>query len=83
MPRLWKRYVVPFEVSWNTTELRQVPGNGSSHWKDLGLRSEPEPRPILADADCLLVVLLDEADVFLEERTMADLQRNALVSGWL
>lgn len=29
--------------------------------------------------DCVL--LLDEADVFLEERTMADLQRNSLVSG--
>ncbi|KAF8246082.1 P-loop containing nucleoside triphosphate hydrolase protein [Wilcoxina mikolae CBS 423.85] len=31
--------------------------------------------------DC--VVLLDEADVFLEERTLADLQRNALVSVFL
>lgn len=29
------------------------------------------------------VVLLDEADVFLEERTLADLQRNALVSVFL
>ncbi|KAF4460340.1 AAA family ATPase [Fusarium albosuccineum] len=29
--------------------------------------------------DCVL--LMDEADVFLEERTMADLQRNSLVSG--
>ena len=28
-----------------------------------------------------LVVLLDEADVFLEQRTLQDLQRNALVSG--
>jgi len=28
-----------------------------------------------------LVLLLDEADVFLEERTTADLQRNSLVSG--
>jgi hypothetical protein len=28
-----------------------------------------------------LVVLLDEADVFLEERSLADMQRNALVSG--
>lgn len=27
------------------------------------------------------VVLLDEADVFLEERSLFDLQRNALVSG--
>jgi hypothetical protein len=27
------------------------------------------------------VVLLDEADVFLEQRTLQDLQRNALVSG--
>lgn len=27
------------------------------------------------------MVLLDEADVFLEERTLFDLQRNALVSG--
>ncbi len=31
--------------------------------------------------DC--IVLLDEADVFLEERTLADLQRNALVSVFL
>ncbi|KAI8630484.1 P-loop containing nucleoside triphosphate hydrolase protein [Xylariaceae sp. FL1651] len=31
--------------------------------------------------DCIL--LLDEADVFLEERTMADLQRNSLVSVFL
>ena len=29
----------------------------------------------------LPVVLLDEADVFLEERSLSDLQRNALVSG--
>ena len=28
-----------------------------------------------------LVVLLDEADVFLEERSLTDLKRNALVSG--
>jgi hypothetical protein len=27
------------------------------------------------------VLLMDEADVFLEERSMADLQRNSLVSG--
>jgi len=27
------------------------------------------------------VVLLDEADIFLEQRSLADLQRNALVSG--
>lgn len=33
--------------------------------------------------DYFLVLLLDEADVFLEERTMADLQRNSLVSGGL
>lgn len=29
------------------------------------------------------VVLLDEADVFLEQRTLTDLQRNALVSVFL
>lgn len=29
------------------------------------------------------VVLFDESDVFLEERTQADLQRNALVSAFL
>lgn len=29
----------------------------------------------------LVVLLLDEADVFLEERSMADLERNSLVSG--
>lgn len=34
-----------------------------------------------ARTDHGLVLLLDEADVFLEERTMADLQRNSLVSG--
>jgi hypothetical protein len=28
-----------------------------------------------------LVLLLDEADVFLEERSLADLERNSLVSG--
>jgi hypothetical protein len=33
--------------------------------------------------DEFLVLLMDEADVFLEERTMADLQRNSLVSGML
>lgn len=33
------------------------------------------------DVDLFKVVLLDEADVFLEQRTLADLQRNALVSG--
>lgn len=27
------------------------------------------------------IVLIDEADVFLENRTVADLQRNSLVSG--
>jgi hypothetical protein len=31
----------------------------------------------------ILVVLLDEADVFLEERSLADMERNALVSGKL
>ena len=28
-----------------------------------------------------LVVLLDEADVFLEQRSLEDLKRNALISG--
>lgn len=27
------------------------------------------------------IILIDEADVFLEKRTVADLQRNSLVSG--
>ena len=31
----------------------------------------------------IVVVLLDEADVFLEERDMKDLKRNALVSVFL
>jgi hypothetical protein len=31
--------------------------------------------------NCLLVVLLDEADIFLGQRSMTDLKRNALVSG--
>lgn len=30
---------------------------------------------------CLAVVLLDEAEVFLQERSLTDLGRNALVSG--
>jgi hypothetical protein len=30
---------------------------------------------------CCTVLLLDEADVFLEERTLQDLERNSLVSG--
>lgn len=29
----------------------------------------------------LAVVLLDEADIFLEQRSLASLERNALVSG--
>lgn len=33
------------------------------------------------NADSLLVLLLDEADVFLEERSLQDLERNSLVSG--
>lgn len=37
---------------------------------------------IVAD-DGFKVVILDEADVFLEERGLADLQRNALVSVFL
>ena len=28
-----------------------------------------------------IVLLLDEADIFLEERTLSDLERNSLVSG--
>lgn len=32
-------------------------------------------------SNVLIVVLLDEADVFLEERSLSDLQRNGLVSG--
>lgn len=31
----------------------------------------------------MAVVLLDEADIFLEERTLSDLKRNALVSVFL
>jgi hypothetical protein len=30
---------------------------------------------------CFVVVLLDEADVFLEQRSLLNLERNALVSG--
>ena len=29
----------------------------------------------------VIVLLLDEADIFLEERTLSDLERNSLVSG--
>jgi hypothetical protein len=42
-------------------------GKPNRHWKDSHLTS--------------LVLLLDEADIFLEERTIADLERNSLVSG--
>lgn len=35
----------------------------------------------LHNVDSLLVLLLDEADVFLEERSLQDLERNSLVSG--
>lgn len=37
----------------------------------------------LADNIGYIVVLLDESEVFLEERTQADLERNALVSVFL
>lgn len=33
------------------------------------------------NVDRLLVLLLDDADVFLEERSLQDLERNSLVSG--
>jgi hypothetical protein len=37
---------------------------------------------LLAELDSLTpVLLLDEADVFLEERSLTDLKRNSLVSG--
>lgn len=47
-------------------------------WKS-GLSSRPIWRILLKQA----VVLLDEADVFLEQRSLADLHRNALVSVFL
>ena len=37
--------------------------------------------PLRRKCSCSLVLLLDEADVFLEERSMSDLERNSLVSG--
>lgn len=35
----------------------------------------------ILQTNTVVVVLLDEADVFLEQRKISDLQRNALVSG--
>lgn len=35
----------------------------------------------LPSTENFIVLLLDEADVFLEERSMSDLERNSLVSG--
>jgi len=45
-------------------------------------RAIPLAARVLADSSMLApVVLLDEADVFLEQRLLANLERNALVSG--
>lgn len=35
----------------------------------------------LSHADLNIVILIDEADVFIEERNFADMKRNALISG--
>lgn len=49
----------------------------------MGLRYVNNPLRNRRDPLTLAVVLLDEADVFLEERDMKDLNRNALVSVFL
>jgi hypothetical protein len=46
---------------------------------DCGECTDLEPKLFKLTHD--LVILLDEADVFLEERSVMDLQRNSLVSG--
>lgn len=38
-------------------------------------------RLLFISANLSVVLLLDEADVFLEERSLSDLERNSLVSG--
>jgi hypothetical protein len=47
----------------------------------MGLRFVKITRCCVIQELIMLVVLLDEADVFLEQRKISDLQRNALVSG--
>lgn len=42
--------------------------------------SRPAPPTSVKVPDLSVVVLLDEADVFLEERTLADQKRNATIS---
>jgi hypothetical protein len=46
---------------------------------DCGERADLEPKLFKLTHDP--VILLDEADVFLEERSVLDLKRNSLVSG--
>lgn len=65
-----------------TEKIRFIDGVG-----DLGLSAEEVENKLsqifylAARWDCVL--LLDEADVFLAERTKSDLKRNSLVSGEL
>ena len=61
--------------------MELVPHRRSSPGENMGLRLVipecPTCQPVLTQT----VVLLDEAEVFLQERSLEDLQRNALVSG--
>ncbi|KAL0937480.1 AAA family ATPase [Colletotrichum truncatum] len=54
---------------------------------DIGTKAEDvekvDKKPLLGVTLISIVVLLDEADVFLEERTLQSLERNALVSVFL
>jgi len=47
----------------------------------VGARSNSYAKAFVALLTVVLVVLLDEADVFLEERNVTDQKQNALVSG--
>jgi hypothetical protein len=70
------------KIFWRkVTKFVTVSTNSVIHRKNLGLWSEIWHHPFPINIKLFLVVLLDEADVFLEERTMTDLDRNALVSG--
>lgn len=65
---------------------RTAPPEGPASWKAVGLWCVENIIDAIfyiarRELTLSLVVLLDEADVFLEERRVADMQRNALVSG--
>jgi len=54
----------------------------SCYWGKPGVVVCHSSKPLCCNLiNLYVVVLLDEADVFLEQRKISDLQRNALVSG--